>query len=123
MAQKDLPEAEDRQAAAEALRRPLRRFASDPLPLARNFNGPRALLGTRGLTDQYAPLTFCSSSSALGRSKVRAAEFGSSEAPWGGAMGKRSRCASQPLHSTSVRTMKSPRSSRSHTASPFTGAQ
>jgi hypothetical protein len=51
------PGAEDRQAAAEALRRPLRRFASDPLPLARNFNvAPRFAEDTRLLTDQYAPV-------------------------------------------------------------------
>ena len=51
------PSAEDRQAAADALRRPLRRFASDPLPLARNFNvAPRFAEDTRLLTDQYAPV-------------------------------------------------------------------
>ena len=57
MARSDPSRAPRTGAAAEALRRPLRRFASDPLPLARNFNvAPRFAKGARLLTDQYAPV-------------------------------------------------------------------
>ncbi|MDA0955740.1 MAG: fused MFS/spermidine synthase [Proteobacteria bacterium] len=51
------PDEATRLAAAEALRRPLRRFASNPLPLAENFNvAPPFSASARLLTDQYAPV-------------------------------------------------------------------
>ena len=51
------PDEATRLAAAEALRRPLRRFASNPLPLAQNFNvAPPFSASAPLLTDQYAPV-------------------------------------------------------------------
>ena len=72
------PSAEDRQAAAEALRRPLRRFASlIPYRSPGTSTWPRALPRARGCSrTSTPPLTFCSSSSRSGQGReVRAAEF------------------------------------------------